>query len=248
MNTLSEIPVGPLGQSVSPEDQSKRAMRRELRATLAVLPPQIVRTQSGAICDKLVKSAYVACARCVMLYAPMRTEVDVGPVIRQCLDAGLRVCLPRTGWESGAMEPALVTDWPAGMVETRHGLVQPSESATPVDLESIDLVVVPGLGFDRHGARLGRGGGFYDRFLARRELTALRVGVAFDVQIVDSIPVRREAVPSGTLPGIRTAMAPGGPLPRVPDARVHAVFTDRRILLGTDPYAPGNIRTTETTG
>jgi len=219
-------------------------MRRELRGTLAALAAPDVRTRSDAICNKLMKSAYVACARCVMLYAPMPGEVDVGPVIRRCLDARLKVCLPRTGWDSGVMDPALVADWPTGMVETRHGLMQPPDNASLIELESIDLVVVPGLAFDRHGARLGRGGGFYDRFLARRGLTALRVGVAFDAQIVDSIPVRREEAMSGTLPGLEIEYLG----PYVPDARVHAVFTDRRILLGTDPYAPGNIRTTETTG
>ncbi len=218
-------------------------MRRELRGTLAGMTVPELRTASEAICTKLGRSAYVACARTVMAYAPMATEVDITPIIRQCLDAGCRVCVPRVDWETGTMEPAAVAGWPAELVESRHGLLQPAESAEVVELDAIDLVLVPGLGFDRHGARLGRGGGFYDRFLARAGLTALRVGVAFDAQIVESIPVRREVPRSGSVPGLGAGNAD-----HPPDARVHAVFTERRILLGTDPLMPGNPRTTETTG
>lgn len=245
MNTLAEIPVGPLGQSPSPEDQHKRAMRRDLRGILAGRSPADVRTQSEALCAKLAKSAYLACARCVMLYVPMPTEVDVGPLIERCLTAGVRVCVPRVDWASGAMDPAVISTWPEGLVKTRHGVMQPPDSATVVDLDSIDLVVVPGLGFDRLGARLGRGGGFYDRFLARPGLAALRVGVAFDDQIVEAIPVRREVPVSGLVAGVG---AGGRFETAVPDARVHAVFTDRRILLGTDPHGPAVARATETTG
>lgn len=245
MTTLAQIPQRPPGPDTSPEDQRKRAMRRDLRHKLAAMSPIERRTHSEAVCEKLARSAYVSCSRCVMLYAPMPTEVDIGPIIRQCLQAGNTVCLPRVDWESGTMDPASITDWPAGLIEATPNLLQPPQTAPRVELDSIDLVVIPGLGFDRHGARLGRGGGFYDRFLAQPGLAALRVGVAFDLQIVESIPVRHEADRSNVPAAI---LRPGASSSHPPDARVHAVYTDRRILLGTDPHALGTLRPPETTG
>jgi 5-formyltetrahydrofolate cyclo-ligase len=55
--------------------------------------------------------------------------------------------------------------------------------------DSIDLIVLPALAFDPQGHRLGRGGGYYDRFLARLKPGTVAVGLAFDVQVIDSVPV-----------------------------------------------------------
>ena len=62
-------------------------------------------------------------------------------------------------------------------------------------LEEIDLVVTPGLGFDRKGNRLGRGGSYYDRFFANEQLKASRCGFAFAEQLVDSVPVTSTDIP-----------------------------------------------------
>ena len=80
-----------------------------------------------------------------------------------------------------------------------------------MDPAEIDLVLVPGLAFDAAGGRLGRGGGFYDRFLATLGPAAARVGVAFDAQILPEVPTD----------GL--------------DARMSCVVTDARVM----PAAPG---------
>jgi 5-formyltetrahydrofolate cyclo-ligase len=67
-------------------------------------------------------------------------------------------------------------------------LLRASRSLTVVPPMKIDLIVTPGLAFDARGSRLGRGGGFYDRFLAEPQLVAARVGIALDEQIVDAVP------------------------------------------------------------
>ena len=74
-------------------------------------------------------------------------------------------------------------------VEGRYGLREPSEPH-PVSPDTIDVMLVPGLGFDRGGGRLGRGGGYYDRFLATSRAPVV-IGVGFDCQILES--VHREA-------------------------------------------------------
>lgn len=78
------------------------------------------------------------------------------------------------------------------------GTIAPSpdpDAVDPIDPESVDVVVVPGLAFTADGRRLGQGGGWYDRFLARTRSDCSSVGVAFDVQIVDDLPTEPHDVP-----------------------------------------------------
>jgi hypothetical protein len=65
----------------------------------------------------------------------------------------------------------------------------------PVPYENIDLVVAPGLGFDRKGNRLGRGGSYYDRFFTNKDLKAPKCGFAFAEQVLESVPVTENDVP-----------------------------------------------------
>lgn len=86
------------------------------------------------------------------------------------------------------MQPGLLTSIePDALVETKYGLLEPRKKH-PVPPESLDVVIVPGLAFDSVGGRLGRGGGFYDRFLALAR-PPVSIGVAFEEQIVDHIPL-----------------------------------------------------------
>lgn len=79
---------------------------------------------------------------------------------------------------------SLTTDVQPGVI----GIREPVEGM-PVPLSDIDLVIVPGLGFDRQGNRLGRGRGFYERFLSHRDLRAQTCALAFEDQVVESVPV-----------------------------------------------------------
>ena len=85
------------------------------------------------------------------------------------------------------MRPVEITSLETELVEDRYGLRAPATSV-PAPIEQIDLVVAPGLAFDRHGNRLGRGGAFYDRFLASKQLRADRFAFAFSEQLVDFVP------------------------------------------------------------
>ncbi len=71
------------------------------------------------------------------------------------------------------------------LVETRHGLLEPKH-LNPVQVDSIDIVIVPGIAFDKSGSRLGRGGGFYDRFLLHAR-PPISIGVAFEEQIINRV-------------------------------------------------------------
>jgi 5-formyltetrahydrofolate cyclo-ligase len=175
----------------------KHEIRKRLRRILAGIAPQQWQTASETASRRLLESIALARAKTVLFYMPTAKELDIGPAAEACLRQGIAVCLPRAAWHlpagtqdpnTPAITPALVSNWVREeLVETKHGIFEPPASAPTVDLARLDLVVVPGLAFDSKGGRLGRGGGFYDRFLSQPGLSggrAAKVGVGLDEQVL----------------------------------------------------------------
>lgn len=174
----------------------KQAMRARIKAGLREMPPA-VRTELSARCVAHIRASEAwARAETVMLYVPLPSEVDLTPLVGA--DAK-RCCAPRADWEASTMQACTIGRDPAhgeivGLVETPFGVREPGPGAEVVQAREIDLVLVPGLGFDERGGRLGRGGGFYDRFLAALGEHTLVCGVCFSVQMMDAIPMQRNDV------------------------------------------------------
>jgi 5-formyltetrahydrofolate cyclo-ligase len=118
----------------------------------------------------------------VSAFLAMPDEVDVSPLFTRL--AGWRWILPRV--EEDRTLTFRDRDVPREM--HRLGMKQPSEEGPVIPIHEIDVVLVPGLAFDRSGARLGRGGGYYDRILAQRRADALAVGVTVLERVLDSVP------------------------------------------------------------
>jgi 5-formyltetrahydrofolate cyclo-ligase len=123
-------------------------------------------------------------ARAVLLFYSFGSEIPTAGIIQRSLDGGKRVFLPLL--DSGAMAAAELKPGDS-LAVTAYGPKEPS-ARIAVDPGEVDLVVAPGLGFDRGGYRLGYGGGHYDRYLATLGPLTPRVGIAFQQQIVDELP------------------------------------------------------------
>lgn len=198
---------------VSDLAETKRELRRSLARTLDALSPEAVAGLSARLCQRVLASEFVRAAEALMAFAPMAGETDVTPIIERGLESGRIVALPWIDWEARELVPRRVLRYPDDLETTRHGLRQPRASCPAVEPGTIDLVITPGLAFDGYGGRLGRGGGFYDRFFAAPGLTAARVGVAFDEQIIDRVPRdQRDALVDAVITPTRTIVAdmPGG--------------------------------------
>lgn len=124
----------------------------------------------------------------VSVYAATDHEVDPAGFIETCWKMGSRVVFPVTRFENRTclLTFCPVSDWESLQL-TRRGIREPT-GTQPVDPSEIDVMVIPGLGFDQNGTRMGYGAGCYDRFLANPALKAIRIGIAYASCVVDHLP------------------------------------------------------------
>lgn len=98
-----------------------------------------------------------------MAYAAIPPEAELKPVLEEILRQGKRLLLPRCD-SDGTMTAREIRDL-TELQPGAYGILEPDPDAPVVPADEIDLILVPGLAFDRHGRRMGRGKGYYDRFL-----------------------------------------------------------------------------------
>lgn len=172
----------------------KLRLRKEMKASLKAIAPQRAAEKSHAACGKVLALPEFQAAQAVMLYNPIPGELDCIPIALACWQRGKTVLLPRVSYEQRRLLPLRCTSLEDRMTSGTFGIREPA-MAEPWPLELIDFLIVPALAYDRRGHRLGRGGGFYDRFLARKEVRAVTCGLGFAEQVVDELPVQPHDVP-----------------------------------------------------
>ena len=173
----------------------KEKLRARVLATREALELDQVEIGSQAILERLL--GLEAYRRATLIHAYISSgenEVDTRELIDISLEQGKRVAVPVLEKGKKTMAHALIESLD-GLVDGPMGLVQPDPAkATLLEKqEEIDLVVVPGIAFDRRGHRIGFGGGFYDRFLAN--LQVVKVGLCYDDLILQGIPNEPHDVP-----------------------------------------------------
>jgi 5-formyltetrahydrofolate cyclo-ligase len=155
-----------------------------MRALREEIPPADRARLSALVEEALFSLPEIGRARRVLLFYSFGSEVGTGGMADRVLSAGKSLLLPFL--EQGVMEAAEVRPGEE-LRRTGYGPREPLRPA-PVDPDSVDVVVTPGLAFDRQGLRLGYGGGHYDRYLGRLGHGAARIGVGFSIQVVDRVP------------------------------------------------------------
>ena len=124
----------------------------------------------------------------VMLYLSMRSEVETGGLLEGLLQAGKRVCAPVVDTERTRLIPRRIRDGKTDLVRHPYGMLEPGTTCPIFPIAQLQLIVVPGIAFDRKGYRLGYGKGFYDRFLTNCPQT-VPIGLAYQIQVVkDTFP------------------------------------------------------------
>jgi 5-formyltetrahydrofolate cyclo-ligase len=167
----------------------KKVLRLEVGGRLSQMSAEDRRIRSEKLADRLWAEKRFAESRQVFCYVSMPEETDTHGIIRRCLKEGKKVAVPRVVAQTGAIEARSIVKWEGAFVPGPFGILEPDPRLTdPADLTKIDCVIVPGLAFDADGRRLGRGKGYYDRFLAGLGRGAARIALAFECQRVECVP------------------------------------------------------------
>jgi 5-formyltetrahydrofolate cyclo-ligase len=164
--------------------QAKRALRRAVVDRRDSTPPAVRAAWSRRIGERVLALPEVLGAGTVMAFWSFGSEVEMATVIERLHEGGARVTLPRVEGDDVA---AVVYRPGDEVAPARFGEMEPVglEVVPPAE---VDLVLAPGVAFDRGGGRVGYGGGFYDRFLPRTRRGVPVVAVAFALQVVDEVP------------------------------------------------------------
>lgn len=173
----------------------KERLRKRVLAVHKGLDRGRVEVGGQAILEKVLGLEAYCRAKLVHTYVSCKeNEVDTRALIGTCLAQGKRVAVPVVMPSAKTMGHALI-DGLDQLVVGPWGLAQPDPAAArwlPAKAR-IDLVVVPGLAFDRRGQRIGRGGGYYDHFLA--QVQTVKIGLCYDELVLDCIPGEPHDVP-----------------------------------------------------
>ena len=162
----------------------KEDLRRIVHARIAQIPAELQIEQSTRACETFLAQDIYAKSASILLYMPLRGEVDVRLIMERAISDGKRVALPRYVPETAAYDAYFIGD--EALVPGPFNILEPAMS-NPAPLNRLDLIVAPGIAFDLRGRRLGRGKGFYDRLLSKA--AGVKCGICFDEQLLAEIPV-----------------------------------------------------------
>jgi 5-formyltetrahydrofolate cyclo-ligase len=164
--------------------EQKARLRAEMSRRRRAVPADVAQVAAVAVAARVAELPVFGAARRVALYASLPDELPTRPLFERIVLAGKAACLPRLA--DRGLEFVSVPRW-EDLREGRYGLRVPPPDLPAV--ESLDLVLLPGVAFDRRGRRLGRGGAHYDRTFADRPTGGpMLIGVAYAFQVVDEVP------------------------------------------------------------
>lgn len=160
----------------------KNTLRQTIRQRKRQFSRQQLRELSHAVIGRLTANRRFCLAKTLLLYSSLPDEVDTDTLLRSL--PGRKIILPKVTGDAD-MELRIYTG-PHDMATGSYGISEPTGPAFTA-LGEIDVAVIPGMAFDRHGNRLGRGRGYYDRLLPLMAGT-YKIGLCFDFQMMENLP------------------------------------------------------------
>lgn len=136
-----------------------------------------LRIQNNVLNWELFKSAST-----VMLYSNYKNEVATWGIIKECFKENKRVVLPKTIKEGNDILPCIITD-SSELIQGAYGIYEP-DGRNVIDKNQIEIIIIPGVAFDKNGDRIGHGAGYYDRFL--KDFSGIKAGICYNFQVVEN--------------------------------------------------------------
>lgn len=148
-----------------------------------------ISTRSDIITDKLLSMDCIKNAHNIMLYLDFNNEVQTNNLINKLLSLKKTISSPVAYKKDRKLIPTQITDLKKDIQLGAYGIREPNPNySRSIPVKDLDIVIVPAVAYDLNCYRLGYGGGFYDRFLENLRPDTITIGIAFDLQIFDSVP------------------------------------------------------------
>jgi len=168
----------------------KEDIRKKILSLRNSLTEAEMESKSELIQEKLFNLPEFKKARTILFYVSTRNEVKTERMIKSVLKQGKRVVVPISDVKERKLILSELKDFDKELEPRTFNILEPKkEFFRPVFPEEIDFIIVPGIAFDKDGCRIGYGMGFYDKFLSSLKKRVPIVGLAYEFQIVDDIPV-----------------------------------------------------------
>ncbi|MBI5115010.1 5-formyltetrahydrofolate cyclo-ligase [Candidatus Poribacteria bacterium] len=176
----------------------KRSIRKEKIRWRNALPSEEARAKSAQIAATLKSLPEYANAKTILFYVSAKgNEVDTHSLIRDALAKGVKALVPVTDFVNNHLIVSELKDM-GELVTVKFGLLEPRPDAVrPTDPAEANVIIVPGVAFDRHCRRIGFGGGYYDRLLVNSLVPS--IALAYEGQLVDRVPADSHDIPVSIL-------------------------------------------------
>lgn len=172
--------------------ESKSKIRKRILNVRNNMSKEDVKKNSNAIMDKITSLDIYKHSKVVFIYMDFKNEVITSNLIKRMLCEKKRVVIPYTDSINTVLIPSEITK-ESDLKQNSFGYYEP-KSILPVNIEEIDLVIVPGVVFDKNLNRIGFGKGYYDKILNRLKPSAKKIALAHDFQVLEDIPAEEHDV------------------------------------------------------
>lgn len=165
----------------------KEKIRKEILQKRLELPKETVNSLSMLICEHIIEMPSFLKCKYILIYHPIKNEVDCSILFEKLLKMDKIICLPRMSGNS--LEVVPVKDVTVDTAAGKFGVKEPIAGLPSIDPSFVELALIPGVAFDRSGNRMGYGKGYYDQLLPTLSPVCKKIGLAFNMQVIDNLPV-----------------------------------------------------------
>ncbi|HZA61407.1 MAG TPA: 5-formyltetrahydrofolate cyclo-ligase [Nitrososphaeraceae archaeon] len=192
---------------ISKKSEAKNKIRQAILQKRNTLSEREIQTKSIVIQQRVISLPNFRSAKVIGAYYPKGSEVNTLNILSKVLEGQKILALPATlGDKIFFYKISNMKDLGDQLILNKYGIKEPSPSSTEL-IDDIDVIIVPGIAFDRNGYRLGYGRGYYDRYLQNKKCV-FSLGLAFEIQLIDNDLPREHF-----------------------DQKVNAVVTEEKIML-----------------
>ncbi|MFL0267760.1 5-formyltetrahydrofolate cyclo-ligase [Candidatus Clostridium radicumherbarum] len=171
----------------------KKELREHMVNTRNSMSVENKAAKDRNIFNQVIMSKYYIEAETIMTYVSFGSEVDTLCIIKHALENNKIVCVPKIINVSQGMKAIKIQSL-GDLIKNKIGILEPVSFDNEIESKDIDLFLVPGLAFDKSGGRIGYGAGYYDRFLKASMVSSVKIGLAYDSQLIDMVPMTENDV------------------------------------------------------